>query len=96
MDETIQANILHELRVIKKLLAHNLLMGDPQTTQISKLDSLGFQSKDIPVPARSPDPIGTAGETNKESLVAAGFSLRHSSSRNLKVAASTSKLDTQG
>lgn len=47
MDETIQANILHELRVIKKLLAHNLLTGDSQTKQIGKLDSIGFKPKEI-------------------------------------------------
>ncbi len=47
MDETIQRNILYELRIIKKLLAHNLLTGDSQTKQISKLDSLGFQPKEI-------------------------------------------------
>ena len=47
MDETIQKNILQELRSIKKLLALNLLSGDPQTKQISKLDSIGFQPKEI-------------------------------------------------
>lgn len=47
MDETIQKDMLHELRIIKKLLAHNLLTGDSQTKQISKLDSIGFQPKEI-------------------------------------------------
>ncbi|MEW5817764.1 MAG: hypothetical protein AB1798_20510 [Spirochaetota bacterium] len=42
MDETIQKNILHELKIIKRLLAHNLLAGNSQTKQISKLDSMGF------------------------------------------------------
>jgi DNA-directed RNA polymerase specialized sigma24 family protein len=47
MDETIQRNILHELKIIKRLLAHNLLTGSSQTKQISKLGSIGFQPKEI-------------------------------------------------
>ena len=47
MDETIEKNILHELKIIKRLLAHNLLTGDSQTKQISKLDSIGLQPKEI-------------------------------------------------
>lgn len=47
MDETIQRGILHELRIIKKLMAHNLLTEDSQTKQISKLNSIGFQPKEI-------------------------------------------------
>lgn len=47
MDESIQRDILRELRIIKKLLAHNLLVEDSQTKQISKLDSIGFQPKEI-------------------------------------------------
>lgn len=47
MDDTIQKNILNELKIIKKLLAHNLVTGDSQTKQIGKLDSLGFQPKEI-------------------------------------------------
>jgi hypothetical protein len=50
MDETIQRNILHELRIIKKLLAHNLLTGDSQAKQISELDSIGFQPREIVTP----------------------------------------------
>jgi hypothetical protein len=42
MGETIQKNILDELRIIKKLLAHNLLKGDRQTKKISELDSIGI------------------------------------------------------
>lgn len=47
MDETIQKDILQELKIIKKLLAQNLLSGESQTKQISKLNSLGFQPKEI-------------------------------------------------
>ena len=47
MDENIQRKILHELSIIKKLLAHNLLAGDSQTTRISKLSSIGIQPKEI-------------------------------------------------
>lgn len=47
MDDLIQRNILHELKIIKKLLAQNLLGGETQTKQISKLNSLGFQPKEI-------------------------------------------------
>ena len=42
MDESLQKNILHELRMIKRLLAHNMMTGDKQTAQISKLNSIGF------------------------------------------------------
>jgi hypothetical protein len=47
MDETIQKNILHELKIIKKLLAHNLVTGIKQAKQIGKLDSMGFQPTEI-------------------------------------------------
>ena len=47
MDETFQRNILHELKIIKGLLAQNLLAGNSQTKQISKLDSIGLQPKEI-------------------------------------------------
>lgn len=47
MNETIQKNILHELKIIKKLLAQNLLSGNSQIKQISKLNSIGFQPKEI-------------------------------------------------
>ena len=47
MSDDIQEGILNELRVIKKLLAQNLLAGQSQTKQITKLDSLGFQPKEI-------------------------------------------------
>jgi len=47
MDETIQKNILHELTIIKRLLAQNLLKEDSQIKQISKLDSIGFHPKEI-------------------------------------------------
>ncbi len=47
MDEAIQRNILHELKTIKKLLAYNLVTGIKQTEQISKLNSMGFQQKEI-------------------------------------------------
>ncbi len=47
MDEPIQKNILHELKIIKRLLAHNIVSGAKQTTQISKLNSIGFQPKEI-------------------------------------------------
>jgi hypothetical protein len=46
MDETIQRNILLELRVIRKPLAYNFMMGDSRTKQISELDSIGFQPKE--------------------------------------------------
>ncbi len=47
MDEVVQRNILQELRIIKKLLAHNLLTDDSQIKQIAKLDSIGFRPKEI-------------------------------------------------
>ncbi len=48
MDEAIQRNILHELKIIKKLLAYNLVSGmKNQTEQISKLNSAGFGRKEI-------------------------------------------------
>jgi DNA-binding CsgD family transcriptional regulator len=47
MDETIQRDILQELKTIKRLLAYSLLTGDTQTKQISELDSIGFQPKEI-------------------------------------------------
>ncbi len=47
MDEALQKNMLHELRMIKKLLAHNLVAGINQTNQISKLSLIGFQPKEI-------------------------------------------------
>lgn len=47
MDDATQNNILYELRIIKKLLAHNLLTGNSQTKHISKLDSIGFRPKEI-------------------------------------------------
>jgi hypothetical protein len=47
MDETFQRNILRELKIIKRLLTHNLLTGDSQMKQIGKLDSIGFQPKEI-------------------------------------------------
>lgn len=48
MDDTIQKDILHELQVIKKLLALSLLPADDsQLKRIAKLDSLGFRPKDI-------------------------------------------------
>jgi predicted regulator of amino acid metabolism with ACT domain len=47
MDDAIQRSILHELRIIKKLLAQNLLTGDSQTKQVGKLSSPGFQPKEI-------------------------------------------------
>lgn len=47
MDDAVQKNILHELKMIKKLLAQNLLSEATQTEQISKLNSIGFQPKEI-------------------------------------------------
>ncbi len=47
MDEAIQRDILHELKTIKRLLACSLLTGDTQTKQISELDSIGLQPKEI-------------------------------------------------
>ncbi len=47
MAEVTQKDILHELKIIKKLLAQNLLSGNSQTKQISKLNSIGFQPKEI-------------------------------------------------
>jgi hypothetical protein len=47
MDENTQKSILHELKIIKKLLAQNLLSGTSQTKHISKLNSVGFQPKEI-------------------------------------------------
>jgi len=47
MNEEIQKDILHELKIIKKLLAQNILIGETQTKQISKLNSLGFQPKEL-------------------------------------------------
>jgi len=47
MDEAIQRGILQELKTIKRLLAYSLLTGDTQTKQISELDSIGFQPKEI-------------------------------------------------
>jgi transcriptional regulator len=57
MDDTIQKDILHELSIIKKLLAHNLVTGDSQAKQISKLDSIGFRPKEIA------DILGTTSNT---------------------------------
>ena len=48
---------MDELRIIKKLLAHNLLTGDTQTKQISELDSIGLQPKEIA------DILGTTSNT---------------------------------
>jgi DNA-binding NarL/FixJ family response regulator len=47
MHETLQKNILHELKIIKRLLAHNIVSGATQVTQISRLSSIGFQPKEI-------------------------------------------------
>lgn len=47
MDESLQKNILHELRMIKRLLAHSLVSGAKQIAQISKLRAVGFQQKEI-------------------------------------------------
>lgn len=47
MDEALQRNILHELKSIKKLLAYNLVTDIKQTEQIGKLNSMGFQQKEI-------------------------------------------------
>lgn len=47
MDESIQKGILQELKVIKKLLAHSLLTEESQVKQITKLNSIGFQPKEI-------------------------------------------------
>ncbi|MBN1398663.1 MAG: hypothetical protein JXA06_11585 [Bacteroidetes bacterium] len=47
MDEAIQRDILNELRIIKKLLAQNLISGQSQIRQIEKLASIGFQPKEI-------------------------------------------------
>ncbi|HWR72482.1 MAG TPA: hypothetical protein VN604_04895 [Nitrospirota bacterium] len=47
MDETLQKNILHELRMIKRLLAHSLVSDDKQIAQIGKLSAVGFQQKEI-------------------------------------------------
>ncbi len=47
MSEDLQKDILQELKIIKKLLAQNILSGETQTKQISKLNSLGFQPKEI-------------------------------------------------
>ena len=47
MNEDIQKDILQELKIIKKLLAQNILSGETQTKQISKLNSLDFQPKEI-------------------------------------------------
>ena len=57
MDKDIEKDILHELRVIKRLLAQNLLSGDSQQKRISKLDSLGLQSTEIA------DTLGTTSNT---------------------------------
>lgn len=47
MDETVLKDILQELKMMKKLLAHNLLTDDSQIKQIAKLDSIGFRPKEI-------------------------------------------------
>lgn len=47
MDDRFQNQILSELRIIKKLLALNLLTEDSQMQQIQKLHSIGFQPKEI-------------------------------------------------
>lgn len=47
MDESTQKSILHELKIIKKLLAQNHLGGVSHMKQISKLNSIGFQPKEI-------------------------------------------------
>jgi len=47
MDESLQKNILHELRMIKRLLVHNMMPGDKQSVQIIKLNSIGFTQKEI-------------------------------------------------
>jgi DNA-directed RNA polymerase specialized sigma24 family protein len=47
MNEPIQKDILHELRLIKRLLAQNLLVGESQTKQIAKLNAIGFKPKEI-------------------------------------------------
>ncbi|MBI5933142.1 MAG: hypothetical protein HY867_05500 [Chloroflexi bacterium] len=47
MEGTTQKEILHELKMIKKLLAQNLLTGTTQTNQIKKLNAIGFQPKEI-------------------------------------------------
>lgn len=57
MDNSVEREILHELRIIKRLLAQSLLSGDSQVKQISKLDSLGLQPKEIA------DTLGTTSNT---------------------------------
>jgi DNA-directed RNA polymerase specialized sigma24 family protein len=57
MDKNVEREILHELRIIKRLLAQNLLSGDSQQKRISKLDSLGLQPTEIA------DTLGTTSNT---------------------------------
>jgi DNA-binding NarL/FixJ family response regulator len=47
MNDPTLTGILEELKIIKKLLAHNLLTGSSQTKHIEKLSTFGFQPKDI-------------------------------------------------
>jgi DNA-binding NarL/FixJ family response regulator len=47
MNESVQKDILHELRLIKRLLAQNLLVGKSQTLHIAKLHSIGLKPKEI-------------------------------------------------
>lgn len=47
MDESIQYEILEELKIIKKLLALNLLKDQSQTDRIEFLDSIGIKPKEI-------------------------------------------------
>ncbi len=47
MDDAIQKNILHELKIIKRVLVYNLVAGARQSEQIDKLNSVGFQQKEI-------------------------------------------------
>lgn len=57
MDKNVERDILHELRIIKKLLAQNLFSGDSQQKRISRLDALGLQPTEIA------DTLGTTSNT---------------------------------
>lgn len=57
MEESLQKSILHELRMIKRVLAYDMVANDKQASQISKLNSVGFQPKEIA------DILGTTANT---------------------------------
>ncbi len=76
MDSKVEDKFLQELKIIKRLLAHNLIIGQPQSKQIETLNSVGFGQKEIA------DTIGTTPNTVNVTLNRIKKAKRSAASRN--------------